>query len=66
MVLFLATEETLLYSQNRLALGPTKPLIEWVMEANHSPPLSAEVKSEQSYISTCPYPFMTLHLLYCY
>lgn len=46
MVLFFAMEETLLYSQNRLALGPTKPLIEWVMEANHSPPPSAEVKSE--------------------
>jgi hypothetical protein len=63
VVLFLVMDETVLYSQNRLALGPKQPLFQWVY---HSPPSSAKVKKEQKCISTCPYAFMALYFLLCY
>jgi len=43
----------------RQAMGPTQPAVQWVMgvmqpghEADHSPPLSSEVKNAWSYTST--------------
>jgi len=40
-------------------MGPTQPAVQWVMgvmqpghEADHSPPLSSEVKNAWSYTST--------------
>jgi hypothetical protein len=53
-----------------MALGPSQPPIKWVqgalslgvhrpgLEADHSPPRSAEVKNVWSYTSTLQYPFM--------
>jgi hypothetical protein len=53
-----------------LALGPTKPSIQWIpgalspgvkrprREADHSPPTSAEAKNMWIYTSTPPYTFM--------
>jgi len=55
---------------SRLALGPTQPPILWVpwalttgikwpgLEADHSPPSSAEVKNAWNYTSTPPDIFM--------
>jgi hypothetical protein len=59
-----------LTTASRPALGPTQPPIQWVQgdlsmgverlgcEADHSPPLNAEVKNACSYISTPQYAFM--------
>jgi hypothetical protein len=55
---------------SRPALGPTQPPIQWVpgalspevkrqgRDADHSPPISAEVKKMWIYTSTPPYAFM--------
>jgi hypothetical protein len=55
---------------SRLALVPSHPPIQWVpgtfslgirwpgRDANHSPPVNAEVKNEWSYTSSLPYVFM--------
>jgi hypothetical protein len=60
----------LLDTASRPALEPTQPPIQWVPgalsqglrrpghEADHSPPLNAEVKNAWSYTSTLPYVFM--------
>jgi hypothetical protein len=57
---------TLMTTTSRTTLGPTQPPIQWVpealslgvkrpgIEADHSPPSSAEVKNEWSYTSTPP------------
>jgi hypothetical protein len=58
-------------TSSRPALGSTQPPIQWVpgalspkvkrpgREANHSPPLNAEVKKMWIYTFTPPYAFMT-------
>jgi len=65
----------LLATASRPALVPIQPPIQWVpgaltpgvkwtgLEADHSPPPSAEVKNTWSYISTPPYVFMAWCLL---
>jgi hypothetical protein len=57
-------------TSSRLPLGPTQPLIQWLLrlfprgvkwlgrEADHSPIASAEVKKMWIYTSTAPYIFM--------
>jgi len=65
----------LITSISRPVLGPTKPLILWVLrvlslgvkqpghEADHSPPSSAEIKNAWSCTSTPPYIFMAQCLI---
>jgi hypothetical protein len=65
---------SIFFPASRPALGPTQPPIKWVTgalslrvkrpgrEADHSPPSSAEVKKERSYISTPQYAFMGVML----
>jgi hypothetical protein len=60
---------------SRLALGPTQPPIQWVVEAlspavkrprreaDHSPAASAKVKEMWIYTFTPPYAFMTQCLI---
>jgi hypothetical protein len=62
--------KNILVTSSRPVLGPTQPPIQWVpgtlfpgvkrpgLEADHSPPASAEVKKTWLYTSTPPYAFM--------
>jgi hypothetical protein len=63
-------EISLISTASRPALGPTQPLIEWVLgalspgrEADHSPPALAGVKNTWIYTSIPPYIFMAWYLV---